>query len=192
MRDGKGICWLALVLVLATTGHVTTCKADTFAFTYSDSFGDHATGILTAAAGPYPLIATGGFIDVTSAADPTLALGIYPLLAANNGVAFGFGIDNALYTANDAPAPPPSYLTGLGLLFGNPGAPYSEINIWGNGGNNNYSFYDSTAGLAPPFSYTGSTPGTFTLQLIPEPSSLVLCGLGAVALLVASRHRRRA
>jgi hypothetical protein len=133
--------------------------------------------MLTAASGPYPLTATGGFIDITSSADPTLALGIYPLLTTNNGVSFSFGIDNALYAANDAPAPPPSYLTGNGLLFGNAGAPFSEINIWGNGGANNYSFYDST-------------PGTFTLQSIPEPSSLILCGLGAIGLFIAARRRK--
>ena len=77
-----------------------------------------------------------------------------------------FIYDNQL--ALDAPVS----LNIYGLLFGSGS---TEINIWGNGANNPYTFYahGSSGNL--------STGGDFTVAVVPAPGAIALAGLGAVA-----------
>jgi hypothetical protein len=186
-----------------------------FTFTYSDSSGDAATGTLfslPSGLGDDGLVVVSGSLDVTSSADG--GTGLYSLIGLGPSATLSptglFEADDLLYPSNDAasgvnnvPGIPYysvigglSYLTNGGLLFGPAGGSGSgletEINIFGNGGSNNYSFWaESSGGFT-----VSSGSGTFYLTAlsspsepdvhhlsVPEPGSLLLLGfMGSLGL----------
>jgi hypothetical protein len=189
MRSTKAAGCTVLAVLLGTIGHATTCWANFYSFTYVDSIGDAANGDLFAASPPISgsIPVTGGFIDVTASSSGFLATGTYPWVATSPH----FAVDNVIFPANDGPG---GYMTSGGILFSDGS---TEINTWGNGGANNYSFYAWTPAAndySPAFDpNVPTTTGTFTLQYVPEPSSLVLAGVaGALAVGYGVRRRRKA
>ncbi|XVJ58380.1 MAG: hypothetical protein HEQ23_02870 [Tepidisphaera sp.] len=76
----------------------------------------------------------------------------------------------------------PSSLNTYGLLFGAGG---TEINIWGNGANNPYTFYARNG------SAILSSDGGFTIASIPEPAGVELAGLGLGAACAVRRRVSR-
>jgi hypothetical protein len=179
-----------------------------FTFTYFDGSGDYATGTLSGTStifGHGSLWLSSGTLDVITSGAGGAAVGTYSLLT---GPTLGpgqslspsglFYIDNVLYPGNDAAggvnpniSGNPSYLTDWGLLFapggGTPGT-QNEINIWGNGGANNYAFYSEAGGG---YVVQNGSGGTFTLTPVPEPSGLTLLGTGIAGIAVAYSWRRR-
>ena len=197
---------VALALLVGGVGKV---QAGQYTFTYSDPSGDVGYGTLTvvpSGLGDDSLWATSGSLTVTSSANSDIAVGTYSLLAAGPTVTNSAGglfiVDNLIYPANDAGSgvnngtgglasiPNPSYLDEGGLLFGPPGTGSQEqINIWGNGGANNYEF-GSAAGGADTII---ATDGTFTLTAVPEPSTVSMAA-AAICVGIAygwSRGRKR-
>ncbi len=187
-----------LVALIATFGETATCLAGEYPFTISDPQGDAAHGLLSAGPsgqGDGSVLVTGGFIDVTASSSANIPTGNYPVLPYGPADVWtgSFGVDNLLYPNNDANngvnsggISSPSYVDPDGLIFGTPGL---QINIWGNG-NADYAFYGwtSTGGYGP----TNGSGATFTLIQVPEPSSLILAGMGAaLAIGLAARRRRR-
>ncbi len=148
------------------------------------------------------LLVTGGTLTLTSSADPTdTPLGTYSLLAISGpptvtSSPLGSSIvDDLIYPGNNAAGGAnqgvqgftttgPSYLDYFGLLFGTTIGSTPEINLYyGNNGAQTYSMLTNTQ------NYDG---GTFTLtSATPEPSSLILLGMGIASLTGYSRWRRR-
>jgi hypothetical protein len=193
-----------------------------YSFTFSDPAGDKGYGILETASaslnsdGGY-LALTGGTLVLTGSSDNNKnTLGNYSLIPTGgweispSGL---FSVDDLVFPNNNAAAATfettghmpayyaqisgDSYLTNGGLLFGPAGGAGSgnqnEINIFGNGGPNNYSFWSEHGGG---FNIEVTGGGTFTLTadssdnknsgvLVPEPGvltllSAMLAGLGAL------------
>jgi hypothetical protein len=169
-----------------------------YSFVYTDLNGDSAWGRLTVDGNGN---ATGGFIDVTEG----LAAGNYNLLAATAFVSSpgptnyvtspdgAFYYDDVVYATNQIPNTPS--LDMYGLLFVGTGANNlpTEINLWGNYGANDYSFwaYSPNAGYYVANGNPGN--GTFALAVAPEGSSLMLLlpGLLPAALVARRRFRKR-
>jgi len=104
-----------------------------------------------------------------------------------------FVVDDLLYPGGDAASGPnhgdmsggnPSYLTWWGLLFGDGGT--TEINIWGNGGADNYSLVMGLPDRNYPLTENGIA-GTFApIQSdpeedlpLPEPGTILLLSVMA-------------
>jgi hypothetical protein len=70
--------------------------------------------------------------------------------------------------------------SAAGILFVDP-VTTNELNLWGNGGINNYSIYEWTAATG----YIAPPNGTFTLSFVPEPSMafLLIPALGFVGVI---------
>ncbi len=197
----------ALALLMAGAGHATSCLASFYDFTVNDGAGDVGHGTLTTTSpsgwGDDSQLAVSGLLSVTATQNAgLLPLGNYSLIPTPGGTVStsgtgGFFIDSLVYPLNDAASGNnnanlsgnPSYLTNDGLLFGTNGT--FEINIWGNGGAINYALYTATSG--PTYGVTTGSGGLFTLQQVPEPSSLILAGVaGVVAVGCGLRRRRQA
>jgi len=177
------------------SGTVGGTSDPTYSFTFSDGLGDVGFGTLNATdsgLGNGSLLVTSGTLTVTSnslnspALDGTFSLiaggpnttdasMLFPCTVGGTSNDCIFAYDDLIYPANSST----SYLTTGGLLFGTATGP--QINIWGNGSPSNYEF-----GYAIPGSYLiNDTGGTFTLTLVPEPSTMALLGLALVILTLA-------
>lgn len=180
-------------------------KADfLFSYTYSDGAGDVAHGTLDAVASGFAdgsLHVISGTLYVTAGANGNSAVGSYSLLPGGPNPQISpsglFEFDNLIYPANNAGSgvnpngtTNPSYLTGFGLLFGQPGTgSQQEINIWGNGGSSNYAFYTAVNGG---YNIQQGGGGTFTLTAgVPEPSSFLLAGVAGLGLVMGVWWKRK-
>jgi hypothetical protein len=130
-------------------------------FTYSDGL-IYAIGTLDVTGN----VVTGGFmnVDYPAASSPEL----YTLDP-------GAGSDGYFVWDNEIELGQPVLLDNDGLLFS--AADGSEVNIWGNGASNDYSFYEGANGGYP---YNDGQPGdgTFTVSLTPEPFTMCLAAAG--------------
>ena len=112
-------------------------SADSHSFNYDDSTV-HVSGVLNTSSAPGPLNVLGGYlINGTES---------FNLLPGSGYSPSGAFIYDSLLSPGAAPAP---MLTPHGLLFaegtsGNPG--YKEIDIWGNSGATDYTYYLWTYG----------------------------------------------
>jgi hypothetical protein len=148
-------------------------------FSFSDSFGDVATGTLSSTyLGGGDYLATGGTLTVTGP-----AAGIYSIIPGGPASFSipGFTVDNVIYPSVDPILDPFGLALTNGSVF---------LNIWGNSPGN-YSFYtfDPVSGTYP-VANTGSA--TATASVIPEPSTIVLASISGLALAGYSLLRRRA
>jgi hypothetical protein len=172
-----------------------------YQFSISDAAGDTGFGTLNTVPdglGDGGQLAVAGSLTMTGGA---LAGNTFALLSGGPGVTPSpsgvFIFDNLLYPANNAGNGAnngmgglglignPSFLDNGGLLFGGSGL---EVNIWGNGGANNYSIFafNTTNG-----SFPVSQNGGATFGLVPEPASLTLLGLGALGIAGYGWRRRK-
>lgn len=160
--------FLALIVLMSLSG--VGLWAEEFTFTFSNTGGDAATGVLTVVdQGNGSYLATLGTFDLTASSTPAVAVGDYGLIAGGPGPTYSpsgaFLFDNLLY-----PGQTP-VLDTYGLLFGNI---TDEINIWGNSTASDYTYYvwDSSSS-----SYVVAAGGTGTFDLTtPEPVSMLLFG----------------
>ena len=154
---------------VAVTG--SAASADLFTFTYTDTNGLVASGNLVANDNGNGLTMTCVAGDITITTGPVT--GTFNLVPGG-GSDGSFAWDNLLYTG-------PATLDIYGLLFTDGS---TEVNIWGNGGPNNYS-----AWMAPPnWFYQGEQIGTFVISpSVPAPGAAAMLGVG----LLASARRRR-
>ncbi len=169
-RQFAGFAVVAVAAVVFTG----VARADDFTFNYS-SISVCGSGTLSGELnGDGSLSIVSGHLDVTSSA----AAGGYDLMPNSNGRAAilspsgFFIIDNQLFPSHDAK------LSWYGLLFGNGS---TEVNIWGNGDGNPYTFYAHGA-------HDVSDNGSFSLSSVPAPGGMALMTLGGVTL--GMRRRR--
>jgi hypothetical protein len=167
-----------------------------FHFVVSDPAGDAGSGTLNAVPdglGDGGYLAVAGSLTMTGGA---LAGNTYALLSGGPTPTISpsgtFQFDNLLYPGGNAGngvnngvgfigvIGNPSFLDNGGLLFVGGG---TEVNIFGNG-NNNYAFL-----YVPPF-LSGSASGA-SFNLVPEPASLTLLGLGALGMAGYGWRRRK-
>ena len=180
----KMVC-LVFALFFMGVGHA---FADYYTFSYVDG-AFSASGTLTTAPGAEPFTVTGGTLNT---AGFTAALytgaGAVPAGTYATSPAGAFYYDNTLAPSSA------SILTNPGLLFtvGSLGTPgYNEINIFGNGGANNYSYYEGTAAGNYPVMYNG---GTFTVtgaSSVPVPPAAWLLGSGLLGLIGVRRRLKK-
>ena len=213
-RPRRTACWLLAAASLIGLGLIgtalpTPARADYLTFTYSDAAGDRGTGWLMTGSSPFDsaggLWATSGSLDLTASANGNAAVGTYSLLSIGPNVTSSpsgqFSADNLVYPGDNAAdgfnpgsaANNPSFLTGWGLLFGQPGTgSQQEVNIFGNGPTlaqpaGDYAFFTVAGGN---LNIQVPTGGVFTLTLVtPEPATGVLAGIAAALAALAWRRR---
>lgn len=171
----RHIASIAIVAGIAG-GFTSVARGDDFTFNYqSISVCGHGT-LSAITNGDGSLSVTGGQLFVTSSP----AAGTYDLIPNANGRAAilspsGFFIvDNQLFPSQNAK------MNVYGLLFGNAN---TEVNIWGNGDNNPYTFY-AHGGLVGNISDNGS----FSLASVPAPGAMALMTAGCLTM--GLRRRR--
>lgn len=181
MRKTRSNCVLFLrlarpaALIVVGAALAGRSHAALFNFTYDDGV-DKAFGQLSTDAGN---VAIGGYLTVTEGLD----VGTYALYGNPNAPSASYSPTGAfLYDNVLLPSSTPSLNTN-GLLFTGGGR---EVNIWGNGGEHDYSFYSFENGG---YSVAQDRSGTFTLTPAPEPVSAGVLSTGVLGLL--SRRRRR-
>ena len=159
-------------------------------------------------------LVTGGSITVAtpaSASPYNVADGTYPLQTISPPPSVqtveGDNVDNLAYPGNNAGAgsfagiSSPSYIDTNGLVFGFPiGDPSNhnpevQVGVFSLG-NNNYALGWTPTGsssdfFGPTFLNGFAGGGTFTLLVLPEPSSLMLLGLAGVLGVGYGLRRRR-
>jgi hypothetical protein len=184
LRMKKMAC-LVFALFFMGVGHA---FADYYTFSYVDG-AFSASGTLITAPGAEPFTVTGGTLN-TAGFTATLytGAGTVPAGTYATSPAGAFYYDNTLAPSSA------SILTNPGLLFtvGSLGTPgYNEINIFGNGGANNYSYYEGTAAGNYPVIYNG---GTFTVtgaSSVPVPPAAWLLGSGLLGLIGVRRRLKK-
>lgn len=191
-----------VLTVLALLIGVERANADLiYSFTYTDGTGNAAHGTVTAVdsgLGDGSLHAISGTLTVTSSADGNGSVGTYSLLSIGPNVttspAGAFIVDNLIYPNNNAGngvnsggITNPSFLTNWGLLFGQPGTgSQTEVNFWGNGNGDYALFTFNSSG----YNIQQGGGGSFSVTLVPEPTTLAVFGMCLVGA-VGFAYRRR-
>jgi len=180
----KKVLCLAGVLFFMGLGQA---FADYYTFSYVDGTFD-ASGWLQTAPGSGSVTVIGGSLGSA----PLYTGGTAPSPGAYATSPSGaFWFDNALNTHSTP------MLSGWGLLFtsGTFGsAGYSEINIWGNTGAHDYSYYTATGPGSFPIMFNA---GTFTItqvsgpSAVPVPPAALLLGSGLVGLAMLRKRPKR-
>ena len=176
---------LCLVLALFFMS-LSQAFADYYTFSYVDGAFDVSGALFTAPGVGPSLTVTGGSLN-TAAFTAELYTGSGPIPAGTSATspAGAFYYDNDLYPGSTP------MLSNQGLLFavGTPGtAGYEEINIFGNSGPNDYSYYEGT-GAGNFFNVHNN--GTFTVtqvSAVPVPPSVWLLGAGLLGLIGLRRR----
>lgn len=175
---------LALVLALCFMS-LGQAFADYYTFSYIDGTFS-VSGTLLTAPGTGSLAVTDGSLT-TAAFNADLYTGSGPIPAGtySTSPSGAFIYDNTL-----SPGSTPM-LTGPGLLFTmGTGNAYKEINIWGNSGAHDYSYWEWTGG-----SYTNTHDnGTFTVtnvSNVPVPPAAWLLGPGLFGLIVLRKRLKK-
>jgi hypothetical protein len=189
--------WLAVVALVSLSA--LGLRADVpvwYSFTSPDGDTQAVVWLSGLASGPDgSLLVTSGTLTVDASSNPLLPLETYSLIfigsSANWTSTKAFVVDDLLYPGDDAASGPnhgdmsggdPSYLTWWGLLFGDGGT--TEINIWGNGGADNYSLVMGLPDRVYPLTENGIT-GTFAPipsdppLPFPEPGTILLLSVMA-------------
>ena len=145
-----------------------------YSFTYTDAYGANLSGMLfTSPNGDGSVTVTGGYING--------ALGGFANIFPGAGIDGSFIWDNQLLP-NSTPM-----LTNSGLLFkSSSGSNNYEINIWGNSGANDYSYYATINGQN--FTIANDSKGTFTASAVPIPAAIWLFGAGLMSLVGVRRR----
>jgi hypothetical protein len=179
----KKILCLVFALVFISLGQAFACY---YTFSYVDG-GFDVSGTLTTAPGTEPLAVTGGTLN-TAAFTAGLYTAAGPIPAGSYTTSFSgaFTYDNNL-----SPSSSTQILSIQGLLFTvGTGNAYREINIFGNGGAANYSYYEWNAG-----NYLNvHNGGTFTVaqvSAVPVPPAAWLLGAGLLGLMGLRRRRKQ-
>jgi|SwirhirootsSR2_FD_contig_21_1702631_length_644_multi_5_in_0_out_0_1 hypothetical protein len=166
---------LMLPLLLAQVA-----AADSFTFSFFGSAGSNATGYVVAnSLGGNQYLAVSGWLNVTSGA----GAGLYSLLIPGGPTIFyspsgSFYVDDIFYDPGNP------FVDDAGLLFSDG---TREANFWGVGPDvYELGVWDPKIGT---YSVLETGKGTAT-HGVPEPSSLILTGLGVLAAGLIQRRQR--
>ncbi len=181
----KKIVCLVFALFLMSLGRA---FADYYTFSYVDGTFS-ASGTLITAPGAEPFTVTGGALNSAAfTAELYTGAGTIPAGTYATSPSGAFYYDNTLSPSSTSILTYPGLLFTVGVLGG---AGYNEINIFGNGGVNNYSYYEGTAQGNYPVIYNG---GTFTVteaSSVPAPPAAWLLGSGLLGLIGVRRRLKR-
>jgi len=197
--------WLAVVALVSLSA--LGLRADVgYSFTSADGKTNADVWLSGLTSGPdNSFLVTSGTLTVDNSSNPLLPLDTYSLIfigsSANWSSTKAFVVDDLLYPGDDAASGPnhgdmsgnPSYLTWWGLLFGDGGT--TEINIWGNGGADNYSLVMGLPDRNYPLTENGITgafgPISDPLPLPESGTILLLSVMAALGLGLPGILRRK-
>ncbi len=166
------------------------------------------------------VLITSGTMTVTGSSDGNNSVGTYVIYPVNPGAGNAatsplnnFVATDLVYPGNNAGSGllgggiggNPSYLDNDALLFvpaGSIPSGATEANIWGNGSNGSvsgsqvnpngdYAFYVANSSNFSSYPVANAGGLTFSLQYVPEPSTMTLACLAAIGTAVGLRVRRR-